>query len=83
MIIAERPRKVKKPITSVAVVKKTELDIAGSILNLSNVSGIKVPRTPAKSKLATIAKPIIIAINSSPNHKYANKADKSENNRPV
>ena len=68
MIIAERPRKVKKPITSVAVVKKTELDIAGSILNLSNVSGIKVPRRPAKSKLATIAKPIIIAINSSSNH---------------
>ena len=29
--IAERPKKVKKPITSVAVVKKTELDIAGSI----------------------------------------------------
>ena len=67
--IAERPKKVKKPITSVAVVKKTELDIAGSILNFSNVSGIIVPRIPAKSKLATIAKPIMIAINSSSNHK--------------
>ena len=67
--IAERPKKVKKPITSVAVVKKTELDIDGSILNFSNVSGIIVPRIPAKSKLATIAQPIIIAINSSSNHK--------------
>ena len=69
IIIADRPKKVKKPMTSVAVVKKTELEIAGSILNFSNVSGIKVPKIPAKRRLAIIASPIIIAINSSSNHK--------------
>ena len=75
IIIAERPKKVKKPMTSVAVVKKTELEIAGSILNFSNVRGIKVPKTPAKRRFAIIAKPMIIAINLSSNHKYANNAD--------
>ena len=69
IIIADRPKKVKKPMTSVAVVKKTELEIAGSILNFSNVSGIKVPKIPAKSRFAIIASPIIIAINLSSNHK--------------
>ena len=67
--IAERPKKVKKPIISVTVVKKTELDIAGSILNFSNVSGIIVPKIPAKSRFAIIASPMIIAISLSLNHK--------------
>mgnify|MGYP001209010482 CR=1 FL=1 len=70
-------------MTSVAVVKNTELEIAGSILNLSNVSGIKVPKIPANNKFAIIAKPIINAICLSPNHKYANKTDKKANITPL
>ena len=66
---ADKPKNVKKPITSVAVVRNTELDIAGSILNFSNVKGINVPKTPANKRFAIMAKPIIRAICLSPNQR--------------
>ena len=55
-----RPKKDKKPKTSVIVVKITPEAKAGSIFNLSKVNGIIVPANPATIKLSTIANPIII-----------------------
>ena len=63
-----RPKKDKKPKTSVIVVKITPEAKAGSIFNLSSVSGMIVPANPAKIKFKTIANPIII-----PNIKSSNQ----------
>ena len=51
---------MKKPKTSVAVVKKIDDDNAGSIFILANTSGINVPQKPEITKFAIIAKNIII-----------------------
>ena len=55
-----RPKKDKKPKTSVMVVKITPEAKAGSILNLCKVIGINVPANPAISKFNIIAKAIIM-----------------------
>lgn len=50
---------MKKPNTSVAVVKKIEDDNAGSICNLSKINGINNPENPATTKFPIIARNII------------------------
>ena len=51
---------MKKPKTSVAVVKNIDDDNAGSIFILANTSGMIVPQKPEIIKFAIIAKKIII-----------------------
>ena len=53
-----KPKNDKKPNTSVIVVSITPEASAGSILNLFNVSGIKVPANPAIIRFKIMAKAI-------------------------
>ena len=58
--LAARPRKTKKPITSVAVVRKTVDARAGSAPILLKIIGMEAPKTPAAIKFIIIANPITI-----------------------
>ena len=49
-----KPKKLKKPTTSVTVVRITVLPMAGSTSNLFNKRGIKEPKRPAQSRLTII-----------------------------
>ena len=51
---------MKKPQVSVVAVKKIEDEIAGSILSLFIINGIKKPRSPAIIRLHIIATSIIL-----------------------
>jgi hypothetical protein len=55
------PRKAKKPTTSVTVVTKAPEASAGSILSRSSTTGIRMPASPATSRLITIAAAITTA----------------------
>ena len=59
MKILAKVRKIKKPRTSVAVVKKILEETAGSWWNFFNSTGIINPNTPAIIKLPIIARKII------------------------
>ena len=56
--LAARPRKTKKPITSVAVVRKTVDAKAGSAPILLKIIGIEAPKTPAAMRFIIMAKPM-------------------------
>ena len=58
--IEARPKKERNPNTSVIVVSITPEAKAGSIFNLFNDKGIKIPAIPAINKLSIIASAITI-----------------------
>ena len=74
-----RPRKEKKPITSVTVVTTTLPAIAGSWLNLLKSIGIKIPAIAEHIKFATMATQIRVAIIMSSNQKYVIPPTKIDN----
>ena len=47
---------MKKPNTSVAVVKNIDDDNAGSIFNFANINGISIPHIPDITRFAIIAR---------------------------
>ena len=55
-----KPRKDKKPITSVIVVTKTLEAKAGSIFNFLRDTGTKIPKSPATIIFKIIEMPINI-----------------------
>ena len=55
-----KPKKLKKPAISVIVVSKTELAMAGSISNLSRMSGMMAPNNPASNKFIIVESAITI-----------------------
>ena len=57
--IFARLKKIKNPNTSVAVVKNTVDEIAGSSFSFFNISGINTPQTFAITRFPIIAKKII------------------------
>ena len=65
-----RPRKEKKPITSVTVVTTTLPAMAGSWLNLCKIIGIKIPAIAEDIRFTTIATQIRVAMIASPNQIY-------------
>lgn len=56
------PRKTRKPKTSVAVVMKIVAEVAGSLPSFFMMRGMRVPKTAATRRLATMARLRIIAI---------------------
>ena len=67
------PKKVKKPTTSVTVVKITEPDSAASWLNFCSTIGTTTPAIAATAMLIKIAQPITMPMVASPNHQPATK----------
>ena len=65
------PKKLKKPTTSVTVVKITVDPIAGSIPAFRNPNGISVPKNPAKKRLITMESAITTPNKGILNHKNA------------
>src|SRR5690606_20357559 len=71
-----RPRKARKPITSVTMVTKIEAAIAGSILSRSSATGITTPMNPAATMLMIIAIAITAPIIQSWNHRIVTSPTK-------
>ena len=64
-----RPKKLKKPTTSVTVVSITVLPIAGSTLNFLSIRGTMEPKKPAIKRFMTIESAITTPSIQSPNQK--------------
>ena len=78
-----KPRKLRKPTTSVTVVRITAPDNAGSIPIRCKINGIATPDKAAASRFRTMATAIIVAIAVLPNQNQTTTATRMAQTTPL